>query len=83
MPESSIVVYSTTWCSDCIAAKAVLKAMKVAYEDVNIDQNPEAAAKVIALNDGNRSVPTILFPDGSRMTEPSVTELRRKLESMA
>lgn len=78
-----IIVYSTTWCPDCIAAKAVLKSMQVAYEDINIDQDPEAADKVIALNNGNRSVPTIIFPDGSMLTEPRMAELRHKLQSLS
>ncbi len=81
--SQSIVVYSTTWCPDCIAAKTVMKAMDVAFEDINIEENPEAASKVIALNNGNQSVPTIVFPDGSVLTEPGVVELRNKLNSLA
>ncbi len=83
MSQSSIVVYSTTWCPDCITAKTVLKAMNVSYEDINIEEHPEAVSRVIALNHGNRSVPTIVFPDGSVLTEPSMTELQQKLKSLA
>ncbi len=79
----SVVVYSTTWCPDCVTAKTVLKAMDVEFEEINIEEHPEAVSKVLALNNGNRSVPTIVFPDGSVLTEPGVMELRGKLKSLA
>ena len=81
--SESIKIYSTVWCPDCIAAKAVLKSMQVDFEDINIEEIPEAADIVLALNNGNRTVPTILFPDGSFLSEPKVTELRRKLASLS
>ncbi len=80
--SQSIVVYSTTWCPDCIAAKTVLQAMDIEFQDINIEENPDAAERVVALNGGNRSVPTIVFPDGSVLTEPGVLELRNKIQSL-
>ncbi len=78
----SIKVYSTAWCPDCIAAKAVLKSMKVDFEEINIDETPVAENTVIELNHGNRTVPTIVFPDGSVLSEPKITELRQKILSL-
>lgn len=80
--SESIKVYSTAWCPDCTAAKAVLQSMAVDFEDINIEETPEAADIVLALNNGNRTVPTIVFPDGSFLSEPKITELRRKLAAL-
>ncbi len=83
LPEPSkaqIVMYTTDWCSDCWRAKQVMKAMKVDYQEINIQQDQEALSTVIQLNNGNQSVPTILFPDGSVLTEPNTTTLVQKLQ---
>lgn len=54
-----IVMYTTSWCHDCRAAKTFLRARGLPYEEVDIDGSPEAAAIVMALNDGMRKVPTL------------------------
>jgi mycoredoxin len=54
-----IVMYTTPWCGDCRAAKKFLAARGIPYEEVDIDQNPDAARVVIRLNDGMRMVPTL------------------------
>ena len=77
-----IVIYSTAWCPDCWRAKQVMKSMKVEYDEINIEQDEEAAELVIRLNNGSRSVPTILFPDGSSLTEPTTPVLAKKLQMM-
>lgn len=74
-----IVMYTTDWCSDCWRAKQVMKSMKIHYQEIDIGNDEAAAAKVLELNNGNRSVPTILFPDGSILTEPNTTTLVQKL----
>jgi len=55
---------------------------KVTYVYINIRQDPVAAAHVRAINNGNESVPTLVFPDGSTLTEPSVGALKKKLEAL-
>lgn len=77
--EKTILVYSTDWCPDSRRARAFLKRHRVAYENVNIDQNPEAAQIVEQITGGNRSVPTIVFPDGTILVEPGNEELAEKL----
>lgn len=62
--------------------KNMLKLSKVEFEYINIQQNAEAAARVKSINNGYESVPTLLFPDGSTLTEPSAGQLKRKLESI-
>ena len=74
-----IKVYATTWCSDCKMATYVLDAQQVAYEYINIDDVPEAAELVQKINGGFRTVPTILFPDGRVLVEPSRLELEAAL----
>ncbi len=54
-----IVVYTTPWCGDCKAAKRFLGERGIAYEEVDIEQHPEAAGIVMKLNDGMRKVPTL------------------------
>ena len=75
----SIRMYSTTWCGDCRRSKRFFQEHQIDFEEIDIEKNPEAAAIVISLNHGMRSVPTIVFPDGSVLVEPSNTTLASKL----
>lgn len=81
--QKSIVMYTTNWCSDCWRAKQVMNALKISYEEININDDEEAIERVIQLNNGNRSVPTIVFPDGSVLTEPSTSVLAQKLQAFS
>ncbi len=54
-----IVIYTTTWCPDCRAAKKFLQAKGLAYEEIDIEKNPDAAEIVMRLNDGMKKVPTL------------------------
>jgi len=81
--DVTIFVYGTSWCGDCHRARQVLDAEKASYTWVDIEDMPGAAAIVMHINGGNRSVPTILFPDGSVLVEPSSRELRTKLADLA
>ena len=73
-----IVLYGVTWCPDCLRAKRVFSKNNIEYLDINIDNDPQGAAFVKEVNGGNRSVPTIIFPDGAILVEPSNKELREK-----
>ncbi|HZC76574.1 MAG TPA: glutaredoxin family protein [Ktedonobacterales bacterium] len=78
-----IVMFSTRWCGDCRRAKRLFDALGVPFTEINIDEDRAAAARVMRLNDGMRSVPTILFPDGSVLVEPSNAALEAKLAAYA
>lgn len=80
--DAEIVIYGTTWCPDCIRAKAFLDQRGVSYIWVNIEEDETAAQVVLEKNGGLRVVPTILFPDGSVLVEPSNRELAEKLSSL-
>lgn len=73
-----IKMYATTWCGDCRMAKRWLDAHNIPYEYINIEEDEQAAELVVKVNKGARSVPTILFPDGSVLVEPSARELAAK-----
>jgi mycoredoxin len=76
--EASIIVYGTTWCPDCRRATRFLDEHHISYTWIDIDQDRVARAEVERLNRGMRSVPTILFPDGSMLVEPRNDALAAK-----
>ena len=73
--ESGIVVYGTAWCGACRGVKRVLGELGRDFEWIDIDQDPRAAERVMNLNAGLRSVPTIVLPDGQVLVEPRRHEL--------
>lgn len=79
-PEAgTVTMYSTTWCGYCRRLKAQLKSAGIGYTEVNIEEAPEAAAFVEEVNGGNQTVPTLLFPDGSAATNPSLADVKERL----
>ena len=76
--EQTIKMYVTTWCGDCRMAKRWFDARGITYESINIEEDPRAAEYVKRVNRGYRSVPTIVFPDGTIMVEPGPRELASK-----
>jgi mycoredoxin len=81
--SGQIVVYSTAWCGDCRRARSVFAALGVPYQNIDVEEHPEAAQIVRELNHGMQSVPTIVFPDGSMLVEPGSRELEEKLRQLA
>ena len=76
----AIIMYTTPWCGDCRRAKRVFADFDVPYTEINIDDDEAAAEIVQTLNNGLRSVPTIVFPDGGVLVEPSNTALAAVLQ---
>jgi mycoredoxin len=76
--EQKVKMYATTWCGDCRMAKRWLDAHGIAYDYINIEEDESGAEYVMRVNKGYRSVPTIVFPDGSILVEPSSRELAAK-----
>src|SRR6476646_3087987 len=79
----AIIMYTTTWCGDCRRAKRVFADFGVPYVEVNIGADDEAAELVQTLNNGLRSVPSILFPDGGILVVLSNATLMTKLQPCA
>ena len=76
-----IKMYATTWCGDCRMAKRWFDAHGIPYEYINIEEDDKAAEFVTRVNGGYRSVPTIVFPDGSVLVEPTPRELATKFSA--
>ena len=77
--EPEIRLYGAEWCPDCHRSRNYLDSQSVAYEYINVDGDDEAQAYVKQVNDNRLIIPTIVFPDGSVLAEPSNAELARKL----
>ena len=73
------IMYTTTWCGYCARLKRQLERADIGFMEVDIERNPAAAAAVERLNGGNQTVPTVVFADGSTLTNPSVREVTAKL----
>jgi glutaredoxin len=69
-----ITIYGADWCSDCRRAKNVLDAAKIAYEYLQVDRDPAAMARAIEIS-GAKSIPVVVFSDGSYLIEPDVQAL--------
>jgi len=80
--SAQIKMYGAEWCGDCRRSKRYLDSNNVSYDYVDVEADPSASDKVIEINGGQRSIPVILFPDGTHLTEPSDNDLKAKLESL-
>ena len=79
----SVTIYSTPWCGYCHRLEAQLDRAGIAYEVIDIEQDPAAAEYVMSINRGNQTVPTVVFADGSAVTNPSLVEVQGKLSELA
>jgi mycoredoxin len=74
----TIVMYAVSWCGDCRRARQFLQGRQIPHLEIDVDHDPQAAEFVKQVNGGSRSVPTIIFPDGSVLVEPSREQLEEK-----
>ncbi len=75
-------MYSTPWCGYCHRLKKQLEREGIGFDLVDIEQHPQAAEIVESANNGNQTVPTLVFEDGTAMTNPSVAQVRDKVEEL-
>lgn len=80
---SSFTMYTTPWCGYCQRLKGQLGREGITFDEVNIEEVPEAAAIVESANDGNQTVPTLVFTDGTAMTNPSLAQVKEKIAALA
>ena len=78
----SFIMYSTSWCGYCKRLKRQLADLGITFEEINIEEVTEAAQIVQSLNNGNQTVPTLVFSDKSSMTNPSAKEVAQKLADL-
>jgi len=74
-----LTLYTTTWCGYCVRLKRTLEHKGIEYDEVNIEQDAQAADLVMQVNGGIRTVPTVVFADGSALTNPSIDEVTSAL----
>ena len=77
-----LTMYSTTWCGYCRRLKSQLDREGIGYVEVNIEEDLHAAEFVMQINGGNQTVPTVRFPDGSALTNPSIVQVKEQLAAL-
>jgi mycoredoxin len=77
-----LTMYSTTWCGYCHRLKSQLDREGIGYTVVDIEQDPAAAEFVMSVNGGNQTVPTVLFTDGTTMTNPSIADVKQRIAAL-
>jgi mycoredoxin len=76
---AEFTLYSTPWCGYCHRLKSQLQREGITFDEVDIEAQPEAAAIVEKANNGNQTVPTLVFADGTALTNPSVAQVKAQL----
>ena len=82
MALADITMYGADWCGDCRRSKRLLEELDVQVNHIDVEADEAAAAKVQEINGGAKSIPVIVFSDGTHLTEPSDNDLRAKLTSL-
>lgn len=80
---STFTMYSTPWCGYCHRLRGQLDREGISYDVVDIEQEPAAAKIVEAANNGNQTVPTLVYSDGTAQTNPSLIQVKEKLAALA
>ena len=80
-PTAGLTIYSTPWCGYCHRLMKQLNREGVAYTAVDIEREPQAAQYVMQVNGGNQTVPTVVFADGTAMTNPRVKDVLGRLDT--
>jgi mycoredoxin len=72
-------MYSTPWCGYCRRQKSQMEREGIAYTEIDIEADPTAADYVMQVNGGNQTVPTLVFPDGTALTNPSLAQVKERV----
>jgi mycoredoxin len=78
-PTASVTMYTTSWCGYCVRLKRMMQTDGIDFAEVNIEVDEQAADIVMNANGGNRTVPTLVFADGSALTNPSIDQVKAQL----
>jgi mycoredoxin len=78
-PTATVTMYTTTWCGYCVRLKKLMQLEGITFSEVDIENDPAAADLVMQANGGNRTVPTLLFGDGTALTNPSIDQVKSQL----
>jgi mycoredoxin len=78
-----LTMYTTTWCAFCRRLKSQLARDGIEMAEIDIEKEPGAAEYVMSVNGGFQTVPTVVFPDGSALTNPSAAAVKQRLHDLA
>ena len=79
MPADQPTVFTTSWCGYCIRLKSQLSRAGIDFREIDIEDHSDSAAIVAQVNGGNLTVPTVLFNDGTALTNPSAAQVSSRL----
>ena len=78
--RAAVTMYTTTWCGYCFRLKRLMQREGIDFAEVDIEVDEQAADLVMSANGGNRTVPTLVFADGTALTNPSIDQVRAQLD---
>jgi mycoredoxin len=81
-PCTAVTMYTTTWCGYCVRLKKLMQIEGIEFAEVDIENDAAAAELVMQANGGNRTVPTLLFADGTALTNPSIDQVKSQLAQL-
>jgi len=76
-------MYTTSWCGFCRTLKKQLARAGIEMAEVDIERDEAAAEFVMSVNGGNQTVPTVVFPDGTTLVNPSAAQVRERLTAVS
>ena len=80
--SAPLTMYTTQWCAFCRRLKSQLARDGITMTEVDIERDPAAAEYVMGVNGGNQTVPTVVFPDGSVMVNPSAGQVKKRMAEL-
>ena len=80
---AAVTMYTTTWCGYCVRLKKLMQGEGIEFAEVDIERDAQAADVVMQANGGNRTVPTLVFADGTALTNPSIDQVKAQLAQAA
>jgi mycoredoxin len=80
---AAVTMYTTTWCGYCFRLKKLMQREGIEFSEVDIEADESAADVVTKANGGNRTVPTLVFADGTAQTNPSIEQVKAQLARLA
>ena len=78
--RAAVTMYTTTWCGYCFRLKKLMQREGIEFAEVDIEADEQAAELVMSANGGNRTVPTLVFADGTALTNPSIEQVKAQLD---
>jgi mycoredoxin len=82
IPDAAVTMFTTQWCGYCVRLKKMMQREGIDFAEVDIENDSAAAELVMQANGGNRTVPTLVFRDGTALTNPSIDQVKSQLDRL-